>query len=156
MSPVEIAVAASTFLAPFLPSLLEVGKQAGKKFGESLAAEGGKAALGKAQALWQKIKDKFADAPEIQGAATVVATNPEDESFQKLLAKTLGARLNENPEFAQELLGLLGGQEAAQKIIAERNSWVEDVTQEIEGSGTQTVEARDQSTIKGVKQSIKR
>lgn len=152
MSPIEIAVATSTFLAPFLPSLLEVGKQAGKKFTETVAAESGKAALEKAQVLWKKIKDKFGDAPEIQGAATVVATNPEDESFQQLLAKTLGARLKENPDFAEELLGLLGGQEAVQKVLADRNSWVEDVTQELEGGGTQIVDARDRSTIKNVKQ----
>jgi hypothetical protein len=40
-------------------------------------------------------------------------------------------------------------------VLAERGSWVEEVTQQIAGSsGAQTVSAHEDSVIKGVKQGI--
>jgi len=88
----------------------------------------------------------------VQGAATVVAVKPEDETRQTLLAEVLGGRLQENPALAQELFDLLGGQEAVQQVLAERGSWVEDVTQRMKGGGKQIVQASDDSVIKDVRQ----
>ena len=148
----QTAAAVVTTLAPFTPFLIEVGKAGGKKLAEVMAEKGGEAAWKKAQALWDKLQARFQDDAEVQGAATVVAVKPEDEARQTLLAEVLGARLQENPALAQELFDLLGGQEAVQQVLAERGSWVEDVTQRMKGGGKQIVQASDDSVIKGVRQ----
>jgi len=148
----QTAAAVVTTLAPFTPFLIEVGKAGGKKLAEVMAEKGGEAAWKKAQALWDKLQTRFHDDAEVQVMATVVAVKPEDEARQTLLAEVLGARLQENPALAQELFDLLGGQEAVQQVLAERGSWVEDVTQRMKGGGKQIVRASDDSVIKGVRQ----
>lgn len=148
----QTAAAVVTTLAPFTPFLIEVGKAGGKKLAEVMAEKGGEAAWKKAQALWDKLQARFHDGAEVQGAATVVAVKPEDETRQTLLAEVLGGRLQENPALAQELFDLLGGQEAVQQVLAERGSWVEDVTQRMKGGGKQIVQASDDSVIKDVRQ----
>src|SRR5260370_39325248 len=135
--------------------LVDAGKGAGVKLAEVIGERGGEATWNKAQALWSKLKSRFGNDPELTSAATMVATKPEDEARQTMLAEVLGARLKENPDFAEEIFELLGGQQAVQQVLAERGSWVEDVTQQIAGSsGNQSVIARDNSSIKGVKQNI--
>ena len=148
----QTAAAVVTTLAPFTPFLIEVGKAGGKKLAEVMAEKGGEAAWKKAQALWDKLQARFQDDDEVQVMATVLAVKPEDETRQTLLAEVLGARLQENPALAQELFDLLGGQEAVQQVLAERGSWVEDVTQRMKGGGKQIVQASDDSVIKGVRQ----
>ena len=148
----QIAAAVVTTLAPFTPFLIEVGKASGKKLVEVVAEKGGEAAWKKAQALWDKLQARFQDDDEVQVMATVLAVKPEDETRQTLLAEVLGARLQENPALAQELFDLLGGQEAVQQVLAERGSWVEDVTQRMKGGGKQIVQASDDSVIKSVRQ----
>lgn len=140
----QIAVTLTAYLAPFTPYLVE----GGKKF----AGEAGKAAWGKAQGVWEKLKDRFGDDRKIETAAKTVAADPQDDDYQGLLAKALATRLKEDSNFAEELLNAIGGQEAIQKVRANKSSWVENVTQEISGSGTQIVEARDDSIITGVRQ----
>ena len=148
----QTAAAVVTTLAPFTPFLIEVGKAGGKKLAEVITEQGGEAAWKKAQALWDKLQARFQDDDEVQVMATVLAVKPEDETRQTLLAEVLGARLQENPALAQELFDLLGGQEAVQQVLAERGSWVEDVTQRMKGGGRQIVRASDDSVIKGVQQ----
>ena len=148
----QIAAAVVTTLAPFTPFLIEVGKAGGKKLAEVITEQGGEAAWKKAQALWDKLQARFQDDDEVQVMATVLAVKPEDETRQTLLAEVLGARLQENPALAQELFDLLGGQEAVQQVLAERGSWVEDVTQRMKGGGKQIVQASDDSVIKSVRQ----
>ena len=148
----QTAAAVVATLAPFMPFLIEVGKAGGKKLAEVVAEKGGETAWKKAQTLWDKLKARFGDDPEVQGAAAMVAAKPEDEARQTMLAEVLGARLQENPKLAKELFGLLGGLKAVQQVLADRNSWVEDVTQRMSGVGTQTVQASGDSVIKGVRQ----
>ena len=148
----QTAAAVAATLAPFTPFLIEVGKAGGKKLAEVMAEKGGEAAWKKAQALWDKLQTRFRDDAEVQSMATVVAVKPEDEARQTMLAEVLGGRLQENPALAQELFDLLGGQEAVQQVLAERGSWVEDVTQRMKGGGRQIVQASDDSVIKGVRQ----
>ena len=148
----QTAAAVVTTLAPFTPFLIEVGKAGGKKLAEVMAEQGGEAAWKKAQALWDKLQTRFHDDDEVQVMATMVAVKPEDETCQALLAGVLGARLQENPALAQDLLDLLGGQKAVQQVLTERGSWVEDVTQRMKGGGKQIVQASDDSVIKGVRQ----
>jgi len=151
----QIAATTVTALAPFTPLLLEVGKAGGQKFTDVIAEKGGEAAWNKAQSLWRKLKAHFGDDPEVTGALALVAVKPEDESRQTMLAEVLGTRLKANPEVAEEIFNLLGGQQAVQQVLAARGSWVEEVTQQIAGSsGAQTISARENSIIKGVKQGI--
>jgi hypothetical protein len=151
----QIAATTVTALAPFTPFLIEVGKAGGQKLTEMLAEKGGEAAWNKAQALWKKLKAHFGDDLEVTGALTMVSVKPEDENRQTILAEVLGVRLKEHPEIAEEIFNVLGGQQAVQQVLAERESWVEDVTQQIAGSsGSQTISARDNSVIKGAKQNI--
>lgn len=148
----QIAAATVATLAPFTPFLLEVSKAGGKKLAEVIAEKGGEAAWKKAQVLWDKLKARFDDDPEVKSAATMVAAKPEDETRQTMLAEVLGARLQENPALAQELFDLLGGQEKLQQVLADRSSWVENVIQRMKGSGQQIVQASDDSVIKDVEQ----
>jgi hypothetical protein len=96
----QIAGAAVTILAPFTPYLIDVGKTAGKKLAETIAAKGGEAAWKKAQDLWGKLTKHWGDDPEIKGATMMVAAKPEEESYQTMLAKALATRLQEKPELA--------------------------------------------------------
>ncbi len=148
----QIAAATVAALAPFTPFLIEVGKAGGEKLAEVMAEKGGEAAWQKAQALWGRLKARFDDDPEVKSAATMVAARPEDETRQTMLAEVLGARLGEDPVLARQLLELLGGGEAVQRVLADRGSWVEDVTQRLKGRGQQIVQASDDSVITGVRQ----
>jgi len=148
----QITAAAVAALAPFLPYLIDAGKFSGGALAEMVVQEGGEAAWKKAQTLWGKLKTHLGDDPEVTSAATMVVARPEDETRQTMLAKVLGDRLQASPELAQEILSLLGGQEGVQKVLADRSSWVEDVSQRMKGTGTQTVEAKDHSVIRGVRQ----
>jgi len=151
----QIAAAIVATLTPYMPLLIEVGKAGGRKLAEVIAEKGGEAGWKKAQALWRELKARFGNEPEVVSAATMVATKPDDETRQTMLAEVLSNRLTENPELARELFDLLGGREAIQEVLAERTSWIEDVIQHIESTGTQTVRASNGSIIKGVRQ-IKR
>jgi hypothetical protein len=147
----EIALLAAsvvTSLAPFTPYLVE----GGKKMVEVIAEKGGEAAWQKAQALWDKVMARHSDDNRIKGAALMVSANPADELAQKQLAIALGARLKEDPLLIEELHKILGGREALQQVVADRSSWVEDITQDMQGTGTQEVVADQDSVIKGVRQ----
>ena len=64
----------------------------------------------------------------------------------------LGISLKENPALGEELVHLMGGQQAVQQVIANNQSTIKDVSQESSGGGKQTVKADIQSKIQGVKQ----
>jgi len=132
--------------------LVEIGKAGSKKLLEVINEKGGEVAWNKAQELWNKLMSALGNDPKVQGAALMVSAEPEDESSQTMLAITLATRLKENPILAQELFDLLGGQTAVQQVLADRKSWVNDVTQQMSGSGEQTVKADNNSSITGVKQ----
>lgn len=148
----EIAATASASIAPFMPFLIDAGKAGGMKMAEAIALKGGEAAWARAQKLWDWIKSKFNEEPPLQGAAILLANQPEDETYQTVMAKALGSYLEKHPESAQDLLALLGGKETIQQVLADRQSWIENVNQEIRGAGKQSVEAREGSVVKGVTQ----
>lgn len=148
---VDYAQAAATvaaFLAPFMPYLIEAGKGLSRSLGEGV----GETTLEKARAVLSKMRAKLGYDEEIERAVATLATMPEDEESQVLLAKGLAIRLQQSPSLADELVELIGGQEAVQRVTAE-SSWIEDVVQEIRGYGRQTIEAKDGSVIKGIRQS---
>ncbi len=149
----QIAATVVTTLAPFTPFLLDVGKAGGQKLAEVIAEKGGDAAWNKAQAVWNILKARFGGDQEVTSAVGMVAAKPQDETRQTLLAEVLGTHMQADPELAEQILKLLGGQQAVQQVLAERGSWVEDISQHIKGSGQQTAKA-SRSVMKGVKQSI--
>jgi len=148
----QIAAAVVATLAPFAPFLADTGKSAGKKLAETIAAKGGEAAWKKAHDLWTRITGRAGVDEDVKDAARMLARNPADETRQTMLARALGACLKEDPALAEQLLTLLGGQEAVQQVLADRSSWVEDVTQQLKGAGQQTTKASKDSVIKGVRQ----
>lgn len=147
-----IATAVSTFLAPFTPYLIEAGKDMGNKLAELISEKGGEVAWKKAQELWGKIETTLGSDAEVKGAAMMVSAKPENEDKQKMFAEILAARLQENPALAEELTNLIGGQQAIQQVIANRKSTIKDVSQQMSGSGEQTIKADNNSRIQGVKQ----
>ena|SRR2546423_1682966 len=151
----HIAATIVTLLAPFTPYLLDVSKAVGQKWAETLAEKGGEAAWNEARVIWEKIHTRFGDNAQVKGAALMVSTDPDDIDAQTYFAKALGMHLQEDPELAEDLLHLLGGAQAVQEILADRSSWVENVVQELEGRGTQTIRASEDSVIKGVRQTRK-
>jgi hypothetical protein len=150
ISIAAIATTVVTLIAPFTPYLLEVSKAAGQKWAETVAEKGGEATWNKSKAVWEKIQSRFGKDASVKGATLMLSANPDNESYQTMLAKVLGEHLQQDPQFAQELLQLVGGEESVQVVLANRSSWVEAVTQELEGSGAQAVKASDHSVIKGV------
>jgi hypothetical protein len=148
----QIVIAIVAIFTPFAPFLIEVSKAGGKKLAEVIAEKGGETAWNKAQILWSKLKTHFDNDSEVQSAATMVAANPEDKNRQAILAEVLRLRLEENPTLGQELFKLLGGKEGIQQVLAERASWVEDITQHMKNGGKQIVKASDESVIRGVRQ----
>jgi hypothetical protein len=149
----QISTAIVTLIAPFTPYLLEVGKATGQKWVETVAEKGGEAAWSRAKMIWEKIHSHVGDDPKVKGAALMVSADPEDSATQTLLVNALATHLNTDPQLMQELLHLLVGSRAVQEALADRQSGVEDVTQEIKGTGTQRVKASEGSIIKGVRQS---
>jgi hypothetical protein len=82
----------------------------------------------------------------------LVAAKPEDETYQTVFAKALATYLEKNPDFAKELVNLMGGEDSVQEVLAERDSWIGDVRQEMAGPGRQTLKASDGSVIQGATQ----
>jgi hypothetical protein len=152
---VQIASAAVAIVSPHLPALLKAGKFAGEKLIEAAAKKTADKALEKAGAVWDTLKGYFGEKPDLEAAANLLATNPKDPTYQKVLAKPLASLLKEKPELSEKLLALMGGEQRVQEVLAERASWVDDVTQELEGAGTQRVKAKDESIIRGVRQTAK-
>jgi hypothetical protein len=150
---IQISTAIVTQIAPFTPYLLEIGKAAGQKWIETVAEKGGEASWNRAKMIWEKIHSHVGDDPKVKGAALMVSADPEDSSTQTLLVNALAPHLNADPQLMQELLHILGGSRSVQEILADRESRVEEVTQELKGTGTQSVKASEGSTIKGVRQS---
>lgn len=148
----QVAAAAASLLAPFMPFLIETGKVGGKKLTEVVAEQGGEATWDRAQSLWKKISDRWADDIEVKSAAGMVASDSESNERRAMLSEVLDARLNANPAFAQELLGLLGGREAIQEVLAKRGGSATDIRQSMRGTARQIVEADEQGMIKGVDQ----
>lgn len=152
----QIATAVTTVLVPFTPFLIEAGKEGGKKLAEVIAEKGGEAAWEKAQRTWAAIKDRFGDDKEVKNITELVAEKPENARYQDNLKQLLIERMQEDADFTNNLLAALGGEQAVQQIIARNSSVIEDVSQDMEGTGEQTVLADDNSHISGVTQSIKR
>jgi hypothetical protein len=149
---IEIATATAATLAPCLPHLLKYAQAAGEKFGEGLATKAGELTVGKINEIWVKIKNRFAQHPELEHSARLAGTAPGDATYQAVFAKALAGCLQQDPQLSQDLLNLLGGEEAVQTVIADRSSMVENVNQELEGTGEQSIKATNKSVVRIARQ----
>jgi len=148
-----IAATAVKFLSPFMPYLLDAAKSASEKLGEAIGEHGGEAVWEKAQTIWSKFTGRYGDDEEVNTAAKMVALKPTDENRQESLAEVLGERLKENPELAQEIFNLMGGQKGIQEVLAGENAFVQKIKQRMANSGgRQTVSGGKNSTIIDVDQ----
>ena len=75
----------TTFITPFLPFLVKLGKEATTAATESAAGKFGEAAWQKAQAVWTALSPKVAAKAATQEAVMDVANAPEDEDCQAAL-----------------------------------------------------------------------
>lgn len=152
MGIVELAAAVVSVISPYLPTLIKAGKAVGEKFAEGIAKNAADKAVATADQLWNSLTNHFIEKPQLEAAAKLLAQEPEDPTFRKAFAKPLADLLEEKPELAKRLTELMGGDHRVQEVLSQNESWVEDVTQELTGKGTQRVVAKDKSTVKGVRQ----
>lgn len=148
----QIAIAATTLLAPYMPFLIELGKEGGKKLAETIAEEGGKAAWQRAEVVWAKIKEPANRDPKLNGALTLVSAKPDDQTYLRILSSALTDRMKNDPELAKALLVILGGEESVQNIVITSGSWARNITQETTGGGSQRIEVRDGSAAQDIHQ----
>jgi hypothetical protein len=147
-----ISAAVATILTPFLPILTNMVK-AGT---ETIAQKGGEAAFNKAQTLWDKVKPHFAKDEDVYDAAKMLARHLEDKSRQTTFETVLATSLENNPKLAEELLKLIGGPKAVQKVLIEARSRGTGIHQEMVGAnGEQNVHVTGNSEGTDLTQSIK-
>lgn len=92
----------TTFLAPFLGALLKGGQVAI----EAAAERGGAQALEHAQRLWDRLRGRVAERPEVEAAAEKLAGRPSSSRRQRALSEQLELLLAEEPELEQEVAAL--------------------------------------------------
>lgn len=103
----EIAVLLTTFLSPFLPFLINIGKPVSEEAGKKLGAKLGEGTWEVAKRAWEKIAPKVNEKPLAKGAAAAVSEDPQDKDAQTVLAKQVEKLLTANPDLSKELQDLL-------------------------------------------------
>lgn len=93
----------TSFLAPFLPYLMNLGNKAA----ETAAGKLGEDALNKAKAIWEKLQPKVEAKEAAKEAAEDVAAAPEDEDSLASLRKQLKKILENDPALAKEIAFLM-------------------------------------------------
>jgi hypothetical protein len=155
MDFVSVATAAVSLLSPFLPRLIALGGELGGKIKDAVV-DTGATELGKqAKNVWDKITGSFGDDRKLTNAAAMTADAPDDTNRQKILIEELAKRLKDQPELAEELVVLMGGEKRLQQLIAGYEAIIEDISFEMKGAGEQTLKTGDKARIKGVKFDMK-
>ena len=97
----EIA-ALTSFLAPFLPHLLQAGGNLAEEAGRKLGGE----AWEHAKKLWGRLQGKLEEREAAREAAEDVAQRPDDERARGALELQLEKLLAADPDLARELASL--------------------------------------------------
>jgi outer membrane murein-binding lipoprotein Lpp len=106
-------------LAPFLSSLLVIGKDAGTQAAEKLGSEAGQLA----SRVWERLGGKVENKPAAKEAAEDVAAQPDDELARSALQLQIRKILQEDEELQKEFAALLAeGQRAG--VVADRGGVV--------------------------------
>ena len=99
--------ALTTFITPFLPYLLKLGKGAANTIADAAANKFGDAAWQKAQSIWTALSPKIEEKENAKEAVTDVANNPEDEDYQAALRVQLKKLLANDEALANQLTTIL-------------------------------------------------
>lgn len=106
-------------LAPFLSSLLVIGKEAGTQAAEALGSEAGQIA----SRIWERLGGRVESKPAAKEAAEDVAAQPDDELARSALQLQIRKILQDDTELQQELAAILEeGQRAG--VVADRGGVV--------------------------------
>lgn len=169
MNNTQIAQEIIKNIAPFLPTLMELGKKGFEKIAEKVGEDawGKGKELGKV--LWSKLRPKIEAEPKLLEAAKEVAekqealqNSPEDpdaKEYAEITGKKFQLELRQylsaNPTLTAELEAIFATHNR-QTVEATGESVIENVEQSITGKnqGEQIVRAADKSKISGVKQNI--
>jgi hypothetical protein len=110
---VEIA-ALTSFLAPFLPYVVQAGHKVAGKAADAIGEE----AANYAQRLWERLRPGVEAKPAAQEAVEEVAKSPEDEDALGALRIQLRKLLEEDQELAAELTSIWQEARAANVVTA--------------------------------------
>ena len=99
----------TTFISPFLPFLLNLGKQATEKATESAAEKFGEAAWEKAKSIWQVLHPKVKTKESVQEAINDVTNQPKDEDFQTVLRVQLKKLLEQDQALSRQISEIMEG-----------------------------------------------
>jgi hypothetical protein len=103
--PIEIALLAATVVGKILVPFFQRGAaQVGDALGEKVADGAAEFATDTANTLWERIRSRFSK-PDEQVIADRFKEDPE--VAEKLFEADLKRKLAEDPDFAQEIAGLL-------------------------------------------------
>ena len=152
MDPLSTAASVVTVLGPFLPFLTSLGKSVHKKLEDVIAEKGGNVVWNQAQAIWKKIKERFQDDKEIEGATAAMSADPDNQMFQQMMVQVLTKKLEADPSFAAELLKLMGGEAGVQRAIAGDEAKMERIRQMMKDAGQQEARAGNKSTLTNIDQ----
>lgn len=125
----------TTFLSPFLPSLMRLGGDAAAKVTDVVSEKFGAAAWAKAQKVWERLQPKVEAKDELKVAAAQVATKPDSTARQAVLQEELEALLNENSDLATAIANILQeeaadgtpGTQIVQNVTGNRNQVIGQV-----------------------------
>ena len=109
----EIA-ALTSFLAPFLPYVVQAGQKVAGKAADAVGEE----AANYAQKLWDRIRPGVEAKPAAQEAVEEVAAHPEDEDALGALRIQLRKLLEEDEELAADMAKIWQEAQAANVVTA--------------------------------------
>ena len=107
-------VALTSFLAPFLPYVVQAGQKVAGKAADVIGDE----AANYAEKLWERLRPGVESKPAAQEAVEEVAAHPEDEDALGALRIQLRKLLEEDQELAADLTKIWQEAQAANVVTA--------------------------------------
>ncbi|MFK8183341.1 MAG: CHAT domain-containing protein [Phormidesmis sp.] len=120
----------ATFLTPFLPYFLKLGKGADETETETAANQFGEAVWQKAQMVWAVLGSKVDAKASAKEAAADVVNEPEDEDSQAALRNQLKKLLANDEALANQLATI---------FQSDNSTSTTQITQTVKGNKTQTI-----------------
>ena len=115
----ETAALLTTFLSPFLPHLLKLGKPVVEEAGKKVGVELGESSWEVAKRIWIRVFPKVQEKPLAEGAAAAVAEDEKDEDAKSVLIRQFEKILSVDPELTQFVQNMLADNaESVNKAIA--------------------------------------
>jgi hypothetical protein len=142
-------VALLAIAGPYLKGAAPYVTEAVKSLAQTAGKELGGDMVKKAGALLQSLRDRFRQDNNAKAEQTLDLFQEDPETFEGALSKLLLKTLNAHPEWAKEVRQLLAD-EALQEIIARNGSVVQRIEMDLQGGGTQRIDA-DNSEVTDVK-----